>query len=272
MVKRQRWWTSLDSSIHVMQMNPVWKLETFCSTINVSLDFRIPEPPHKQLWPFLAEDFVSWRNVQSDGFIEVQFMRTQSSPLFWKQVTRIPQKPATRSNKEHQEKKNISGGKKNCFTHPWLFFTRCERKCFFMLPDPCGLMLRIFKCKPSQIITRPPSSYKHGSGKWLFLKGNYCWRDPFFTERCLWEEGYFSDLVIQLQSTIVASPICCYRQTACLTRKSHNLDPLNATTRMKSSTVSPESDFRLTLRSHYPRCRLGRWGKNSLHRRESCLY
>lgn len=71
-----------DGASHVMQMNPVWKLETFCSTINLSLDFRIPEPPHKQLWPFLAEDFVSWRNVQSDGFIEVQFMRTQSSPLF----------------------------------------------------------------------------------------------------------------------------------------------------------------------------------------------
>ena len=26
-----------------------------------------------------------------------------------------------------------------------------------------------------------PSSHNHGSEKWLYLKGNYYWRDPFFT-------------------------------------------------------------------------------------------
>ena len=25
------------------------------------------------------------------------------------------------------------------------------------------------------------ASHNHGSGKWLYLKGNYYWRDPFFT-------------------------------------------------------------------------------------------
>ena len=26
-----------------------------------------------------------------------------------------------------------------------------------------------------------PSSHNHGSGKWMHLKGNYYWREPFFT-------------------------------------------------------------------------------------------
>ena len=32
-----------------------------------------------------------------------------------------------------------------------------------------------------------PFSHNHGSGKWLFLKGNYYWRDPFSTSMTMGE-------------------------------------------------------------------------------------
>lgn len=72
--------TLLDGAGHLMQMNAVWRLETFCSMINYSLDFRIPEPAQN--------------NVQSDGFIEVQFMRTpkQSPVLKTNNLDSPPQK------------------------------------------------------------------------------------------------------------------------------------------------------------------------------------
>ena len=63
----------------------------------------------------------------------------------------------------------------------------------YILPSTVGAgFSRIFKPSfpPKKIVfvhlagkinTNYSFSHNHGSGKWLYLKGNYYWRDPFLT-------------------------------------------------------------------------------------------
>ena len=44
-----------------------------------------------------------------------------------------------------------------------------------------GGYLKVLVIQIWRIIGDYPSSHNHGSEKWLYLKGNYYWRDPFFT-------------------------------------------------------------------------------------------
>ena len=45
-------------------------------------------------------------------------------------------------------------------------------------------------------------SHNHGSGKWLYLKGNYCWRGPFLTSMIMGGSVHFRKLTWTLKMMV----------------------------------------------------------------------